>query len=166
MSSQDRFCQVCGSRLSAYNSTKECFRHELPGYLRSREAVQKARENAPSCLAVSTQTPGVDADPNEAISSIETLDPRRVIKAVARHFGVAEELMYLPGRKQPLALARQLAMYLLRTECKYSFPEIGRVLGGRDHTTILYACRLIETELDKHKNVLEEIKRLLGSARG
>jgi len=52
-----------------------------------------------------------------------------------------------------VALPRQIAMYLLREEAQISLPQIGEALGGRDHTTVMYAC-------DKVSDLLEEDDRL------
>ncbi|MGB9673112.1 MAG: helix-turn-helix domain-containing protein, partial [Anaerolineales bacterium] len=51
------------------------------------------------------------------------------------------------------ALPRQIAMYLLHKDANLSLPQIGEVLGGRDHTTILHGC-------DKIKDLLERDDRL------
>ena len=48
-------------------------------------------------------------------------------------------------------------MFLLRKELKYSFPAIARKFGGKDHTTAIYACRKISTELTQN----EELKKNL-----
>ena len=45
-------------------------------------------------------------------------------------------------------MPRQIAMYLLRQEVNYSLPQIGEVLGGRDHTTVMYGCEKIAEMLE------------------
>jgi chromosomal replication initiator protein len=56
-------------------------------------------------------------------------------------------------RSREVALPRQIAMYLLRSESNISLPQIGETLGGRDHTTVMYGC-------DKIADLLERDDRL------
>ncbi len=64
-------------------------------------------------------------------------------------------------RSRKIALPRQIAMYLLREEAHISLPQIGEVLGGRDHTTVMYGCDkvadLMETD-DKLRRQLIDIR--------
>jgi chromosomal replication initiator protein len=57
------------------------------------------------------------------------------------------------NRSREIALPRQVAMYILREEANVSLPQIGEALGGRDHTTVMYAC-------DKVADLLERDDRL------
>lgn len=82
-----------------------------------------------------------------------TLEPRQVVAVVASAFGVTMEQMLGRDRSREVALPRQVAMYLLREEQSVSLPQIGEVLGGRDHTTVMYAC-------DKVADMLESDDRL------
>ena len=64
--------------------------------------------------------------------------------AVAQHFGVTMLDMVSACRAQYVARPRQVAMYLSRELTPYSLPMIGRKFGGRDHTTVMHACKRIE----------------------
>ena len=66
---------------------------------------------------------------------------RRVSGAVARHFGLTLGDLRGKSRQQTTAEARGLAMYLTRRLTAASYAQIGQWLGGRDHTTVLHACR-------------------------
>ncbi len=66
-----------------------------------------------------------------------------IIAGVAAYYGITVEEILGTCRKQCFAFPRQMAMYLLRKEIKSSFPKIASHLGGRDHTTVMYACRKI-----------------------
>jgi len=79
--------------------------------------------------------------------------PEDVIAAVSRFFGVSPERMLSKDRSKDIALPRQIAMYLLREQAGVSLPKIGEELGGRDHTTVIYAC-------DKVANMIERDERL------
>ena len=52
---------------------------------------------------------------------------------------------------------RQIAMFLLRGELKYSYPLIGKRFGGKDHTTAIYACEKIRKELQESEALTDEI---------
>ncbi len=80
------------------------------------------------------------------------LDPERVVEAVAQVFGVSVGELRERNRARQIALPRQVAMYLLREEAQISLPQIGEVLGGRDHTTVMYGC-------DKVADMLEQDDR-------
>lgn len=86
-----------------------------------------------------------------------TLDPDKVIKAVAGFFSV--ELVDLLGtrRHKELVYPRQIVMYLLRNELNYSFPRIGKELGGKDHTTIIHGCDKIQRELVRNEVLQKEL---------
>jgi chromosomal replication initiator protein len=50
------------------------------------------------------------------------------------------------NRSAKIAIPRQLAMYLLRDMNEISFPQIGEILGGRDHTTVMYGIKKVEED--------------------
>jgi chromosomal replication initiator protein len=77
------------------------------------------------------------------------LKPSEVVRSVADAFGVPIERMLGRDRSQEVALPRQIAMYLLREESNISLPQIGEVLGGRDHTTVMYGCEKINDLLER-----------------
>lgn len=69
-----------------------------------------------------------------------------VIKSVADFYRIAQNDLLKRSRRKEVVRPRQIAMYLLREEVKYSFPEIGERLGGRDHSTVIHACSKIKEE--------------------
>lgn len=58
---------------------------------------------------------------------------------------ITRELIVSPERKRVIARPRQIAMYIARQYSGRSLPDIGRRIGDRDHTTVLHACRRIES---------------------
>jgi chromosomal replication initiator protein len=94
------------------------------------------------------------------------LKPRQIIDVVAKSFGISSENLLGRSRTAEIALPRQVAMYLLREEADLSFPQIGQELGGRDHTTVMYACdkmaELIETDDRLRRQVLAIREKLYG----
>jgi chromosomal replication initiator protein len=78
-----------------------------------------------------------------------THKPDSILDAVARYYGV--ELAELRGkaRNQKIVTPRHLAMYLLREDARLSLPQIGALLGGRDHTSVIHACEKVTAEIER-----------------
>jgi chromosomal replication initiator protein len=70
-----------------------------------------------------------------------------ILAAVCHHFGLSDDQLSGNSRARDIAYARHVAMYLLRHHSSQSLADIGARLGGRDHTTVLSACRKIQKEL-------------------
>jgi chromosomal replication initiator protein len=86
------------------------------------------------------------------------LSAGRIISVVAKHFGIDEERILGRDRSRQIALPRQVAMYLIREETQSSFPEIGKALGGRDHTTVLYGCDKIGDLIETDDGLRRQVK--------
>ncbi|HEY8961458.1 MAG TPA: chromosomal replication initiator protein DnaA [Luteolibacter sp.] len=81
-------------------------------------------------------------------------------KAVAEHFDV--RLADMTSRRRPASIAfpRQVAMFLSRSLTKGSLMEIGEAFGGRDHGTVIHACKKITDQIDKEPGLKETIARI------
>jgi chromosomal replication initiator protein len=79
----------------------------------------------------------------DLVKEEEPVDHNRIIRACASHFGVALKDITNGGRTKQLALARQVAMYLLRGTLSLSLKEIGGLFGNKDHTTVMHAIRRV-----------------------
>ncbi|HSL41853.1 MAG TPA: chromosomal replication initiator protein DnaA [Anaerolineales bacterium] len=94
------------------------------------------------------------------------VEPKKIIELVAREWQTTVEALLGRDRSQKIAQPRQVAMYLLRKETNASLPQIGEVLGGRDHTTVMYAIEKIasdiETKTDLRKRVVNIKQQLYG----
>jgi len=92
--------------------------------------------------------------------------PGKIIELVAREWQTTVEALLGRDRSQKIAQPRQVAMYLMRKETDASLPMIGQVLGGRDHTTVMYAIEKIagdiETKADLRKRVVNVKQQLYG----
>lgn len=75
------------------------------------------------------------------------LTPSGVLGAVCYVLEIEPGEVLGPRRFPHLVAARQLTAYALRRYFGLSYPRIGRLLGGRDHTTIIHACRSVERAL-------------------
>ena len=97
---------------------------------------------------------------DEKILSIDEIQ-----KEVASYYNVKFAELKSKRRHKVIALPRQVAMYISRTNGKYSFPEIGHSFGGKDHSTAIHAVKKIEKELKENpelKYAVKSIKQNLG----
>jgi len=92
----------------------------------------------------------------------------QIIQAIAEFYRVDLVDLTGRGRSKEIVLPRQMAMYLLREETGASLPQIGELLGGRDHTTVMYACdkmaEQIETDNQRRRELLAIKERLYNQA--
>ena len=84
----------------------------------------------------------------------------QIIYEVAIHFGVEVAALQGRSRSKVIARPRQIAMYLIREETGESLPRIGSLLGGRDHTTVLYGCDRIADLMEKDADIRREVTKL------
>ncbi len=96
------------------------------------------------------------------------VEPEKIIELVAREWQTTVDALLGRDRSHKIAQPRQVAMYLLRKETDASLPQIGEALGGRDHTTVMYAIEKIaneiETKTDLRKRVVSVKQQLYGQA--
>jgi chromosomal replication initiator protein len=71
----------------------------------------------------------------------------QIIAAVAEYFGLEPGTLLGAGRDRPAVRARAVAMYLARQHSHMSFPDIGRAMGNRSHSTVIGACQRIESQI-------------------
>jgi len=77
------------------------------------------------------------------------VDPGQVVNAVAKAYGISREQLQSKDRSREIALPRQVAMYLMREEANATLLQIGASLGGRDHTTVMYACDKVAAMIER-----------------
>ena len=108
-------------------------------------------------LSGSALTPGlVEMALSDLLPSRGDVEPARVVDLVARKFNLTAEKLLGRDRTKDVAFPRQIAMYLLREESKISFPQIGEVLGGRDHSTVMSAIEKIKEQIKHGDQRLEK----------
>ena len=84
----------------------------------------------------------------------------QIQKKVAEHFDVRIADMTGKRRTANIAFPRQVAMYLARRHTKASLQQIGETFGGRDHGTVLHACKTVSVRMKKEDLVRQTIVRL------
>jgi chromosomal replication initiator protein len=94
----------------------------------------------------------------EEVKTTVTID--QIQKKVAEHFDVRLADMTGKRRTANIAFPRQVAMYLARRHTKASLNEIGETFGGRDHGTVLHACKTVSVRMKKEDQVRQAIVRL------
>ena len=85
---------------------------------------------------------------------------RQIIDKTASYFDLKVSDICSPARDRHIAEPRQIAMYLLRSEIKMSFPKIARELGRKDHTTAIHSVDKIEREIKINTRIREQITTL------
>lgn len=88
------------------------------------------------------------------------LTTKHVLTVVAEFFDINQQELLGVSRKKNLVVPRQIAMYLMRDELKYSFPTIGQELGGRDHTTAIHSYEKIKREMSTSEKLRQDISLL------
>jgi len=85
-------------------------------------------------------------------------------EAVANYYSITVEDMKSARRSREVAVPRQVAMYLTREMLGLSLPQIGEAFGGRDHTTVMYACQKIQEGMAASPSLaslVDDIRKLL-----
>jgi chromosomal replication initiator protein len=89
-----------------------------------------------------------------------SVEPGYVLSMVASAFGVSKERLLGRDRSREVALPRQVAMYLMREVGNISLPQIGDALGGRDHTTVMYACDKVADLIERDDRLRRQVLQL------
>jgi len=90
-------------------------------------------------------------------SPTKNISPNQIIKAVTKFYDISESDLKGNSRKKEIVKPRQIVMFLLREELDYSFPFIGKKIGGKDHTTVMYSHKKIKKKLKDDDDIKEEI---------
>ena len=85
------------------------------------------------------------------------IDPERIIDEVSHHYKVSKEQLLSKGRTKKVAQARQVAMYLLMYELEMSPTQVGRLLGGRDHATVIHGAGKINGEINEDNRLRQDV---------
>ena len=92
--------------------------------------------------------------------------PERILDLISEQYGVSKEDLLSKKRSRDIALPRQIAMYLCRCLTQLSTTNIGQILGGRDHTTVMHGCEKIEDEMERNLSFKRRIEELAELVRG
>ena len=100
------------------------------------------------------------------IGRVQSITIESIQKTVADYYKIKVAEMYSQKRSRNVARPRQIAMALSRDLTNSSFPEIGETFGGRDHTTVMHACKKIDSLKASEPVLAKEYSLLLQVLRG
>lgn len=125
---------------------------QLEGAIARLQAITRTNGRVPDLAAVAE---AFQPDADAVRPTVE-----RIAERVSDYFRVTPRLIRSRGRSPRVLWPRQIGMYLARELTPLSLTQIGAYFGGRDHTTVLHACRKVEAALDGDANVAQTVRQL------
>jgi len=101
---------------------------------------------------------GVDSEERKTKAT-----PDKMIEAVCTHYSIGKRALLGKARSKSISTPRQILMYLLRTELNLPLEEVGRLTGGRDHSTVIHGVDKVTRLASNDVNVREDILRIKGT---
>jgi chromosomal replication initiator protein len=121
-------------------------------------------EGALTYLDARAKLTGLDLTPqivNKLLTSSKSIDDRQMILHVtSNYFDCSVEQILGKKRDKETVLARHVTMYIMREEGNYSFAEISKVLGDRNHSTVLHGYKKISGELKANSKLRKQINEI------
>lgn len=87
----------------------------------------------------------------------QVITPELIVREVYKYYQIPIEDLLGKKRTKEIVLPRQIIMYLLRHEAGMSYPEIGKFMGGKDHSTIMHGCKKIEADLSINQSMKDDL---------
>ncbi len=109
-------------------------------------------------IDLNTARTALGADPVDDTPTPITIES--VVEVVTGYYDVSLTSLQSKKRQRSIALPRQICMYLARHHTRYSLEEIGGYFGGRDHTTVLHAVRVVEKHRQDDEGIDKAIRKL------
>ena len=159
------------TRLAILRAKAERAGHRVPAEImeliaRCVQSNIRELEGALNRVVAFSELSGMAMTPQLAEVALADLLPQRgdvkpdaVVDVVARTFNLTVERLLSPDRSRMVALPRQIAMYLMR-ETNISLLQIGQALGGRDHTTVMYACDKVADMLERDDQLRRQVVQI------
>ena len=89
-----------------------------------------------------------------------SIDPQRILSEVAGYYGLAVEDLMTRNRRRAVSVPRQVAMYLLIHEIGLPPTQVGRLLGGRDHSTVIHGAGKINGEMNEDSSLRHDVQAI------
>ncbi len=131
----------------------------LEGFLK-RIATEVATKKIPINPELVSALLGAKSQKNDITKPTKRVPPQEILDAVSEYYGLKTTQLKSPKRDRPIARPRQLVMYLCKTELGLTLEDIGGLLGGRDHTTIMHGIETITHELSTNERLREDKERI------
>ena len=90
----------------------------------------------------------------------QTITPELIIREIVKYYGTTTEDLLGKKRTKEIVMPRQITMYFLRHEASMSFPDIGKQMGGKDHSTIMHGCKKVESDISQNQQIKEDIIKI------
>jgi chromosomal replication initiator protein len=94
---------------------------------------------------------------DDTMQNRRAIIPQDVVDAVAEYFSLGRRKLLGEGRARPIAVPRQVLMYILRVELGLPLQEVGHIVGGRDHTTVMHAVEKISKNISTDAALRQDI---------
>lgn len=101
---------------------------------------------------------------SEIAPSNRNIDPEKVLERVSEYYKVSVDDLCKKTRKKEIVHPRQVLMFILREDLDVSFLNIGKLLGGRDHSTVIHSYEKVKSNLNndyKLKKEIDEIRAII-----
>jgi chromosomal replication initiator protein len=131
---------------------------EIEGAL-NRVIAYATLQDSPITVSLASKALQYIYDTKPPVAATRTVE--QVLESVCRYYQISPEMLRGKQRDRDIVWPRQVAMYLMREETSASLLQIGTVLGGRDHTTIMHGWEKVSSELSKSPQVRQEIADVL-----
>jgi chromosomal replication initiator protein len=131
---------------------------EIEGAL-NRVIAYATLHDAPISAQIASQALQHIYDTKPPVTTTRTVD--EILECVCCYYEVSPEMLRGKQRDRDIVWPRQVAMYLMREETGASLFQIGAVLGGRDHTTIMHGWEKVSSEVNNNGQVRQEIAAVL-----
>ena len=89
------------------------------------------------------------------------ITPETILQTTADYYSYTVEELIGRSRTRPLTTARHVGMYLFRELTDLSFPNIAKMFGGRDHTTVIHAVERIKVQMKERRQVFQQVTELI-----
>ncbi|MDR3268981.1 MAG: chromosomal replication initiator protein DnaA [Tannerella sp.] len=86
------------------------------------------------------------------------LSIEKILEIVCSYFNIEKDLLQTVSRKREIVQARQITMYLAKKYTASSFSHIGKIVGGKDHATVLHACNTVKDQIEINKTFRSAIE--------
>ena len=103
-----------------------------------------------------TQVYNIDDVPQRS-----SLDPEYIIEMIAKDYEISVRDLQGQSRKQKISIVRQIAMFVLRHKLNVPFEDIGALFGNRNHTSVMYACKIVKEKMGKDGGFRKQVEKYL-----
>ncbi len=94
------------------------------------------------------------------MSENKTVSIDQILNITSKYFNIEAKLIHSKSRKKEVVQARHTAMYLAKMLTDFSTPKIGKLIGDRNHSTVIHACKTVEKLLDVDKAYKKDIEAI------